>query len=266
MTYIAFFDWDGTLSADGRTVSEQNLAALAAFRAAGNMAVLCTGRSLAYIPASAWTRIFDGVVAACGSTVIWAGSDGICRLPDGSLNGEWLFRRFLPDPLLREVLETYAALPQVTCILEGETDQYYLSPAPHMRTAPFQVLSSPDDFFDRFAGQKVSKFSVYGCPSVPPNLGEKLVYIRNDLYGLQEALLPGCGKADGMRRLLEALSLPREAAIAFGDSPNDSDMLAYAAVGVAMGNASEDIKALADRVAPPAPHSGVAAVLREYIE
>ena len=66
---IAFFDWDGTLSADGKTVSAENRAAVAAFRAAGNFAVLCTGRCLGFLPPAALTLPMDGVIAGAGIDV-----------------------------------------------------------------------------------------------------------------------------------------------------------------------------------------------------
>lgn len=37
-------------------------------------------------------------------------------------------------------------------------------------------------------------------------------------------------------RVLEEIGIPREDSIAFGDSPNDLDMLEWAGLGVAMGN------------------------------
>ena len=52
--------------------------------------------------------------------------------------------------------------------------------------------------------------------------------------------------------------------IAFGDAENDEDMLLAAGVGVAMGNASDEVKAKADAVAPSVDDDGVAVFLREF--
>lgn len=51
--------------------------------------------------------------------------------------------------------------------------------------------------------------------------------------------------------------------VAFGDSFNDLDMLQYAGLGVAMGNAPEAIKAAANRVTANNNEDGIALVLNE---
>ena len=51
--------------------------------------------------------------------------------------------------------------------------------------------------------------------------------------------------------------------IAFGDSMNDEEMLQTAGVGVAMGNASEQLKALADMVCDRCECDGIAKALEE---
>ena len=71
----------------------------------------------------------------------------------------------------------------------------------------------------------------------------------------------GCCKSDGMRRLLEAAGIEREDSVAFGDSGNDIDMLAWAGIGVAMGNAPEEVQAAADFVTGTLAESGVSAGL-----
>ena len=65
----AFFDWDGTLSYDGRTVSPATAEAVRTLRGRGNPVFLCTGRPTGFIPEEAWAVGFDGLVAAGGATV-----------------------------------------------------------------------------------------------------------------------------------------------------------------------------------------------------
>jgi hydroxymethylpyrimidine pyrophosphatase-like HAD family hydrolase len=56
----------------------------------------------------------------------------------------------------------------------------------------------------------------------------------------------------------ERLGIPRENTVAFGDSPNDSDMIAYAGFGVVMGDGDPSVQALADYVTLPLSQCGVA--------
>ena len=53
------------------------------------------------------------------------------------------------------------------------------------------------------------------------------------------------GKENGIRALCAAIGITTEETIAFGDADNDLEMLQLAGIGVAMGNASEKLKAAA---------------------
>ena len=50
-----------------------------------------------------------------------------------------------------------------------------------------------------------------------------------------------------------------------GDSGNDISMLRWAGLGVAMGNASEDVKAVAGWIAPPVQEDGLAVVIERVM-
>ena len=53
---------------------------------------------------------------------------------------------------------------------------------------------------------------------------------------------------NGLQETLNHLGLTRENSIAFGDGGNDTEMLAFAGIGVAMGNAWPDARAAADNI------------------
>jgi Cof subfamily protein (haloacid dehalogenase superfamily) len=71
-------------------------------------------------------------------------------------------------------------------------------------------------------------------------------------------------KALGAEKLLAAYGLPREACAAFGDGGNDKSLIAFAGTGIAMGNATDDVKAVADYVTTPCAEDGVAAALTHF--
>lgn len=60
-----------------------------------------------------------------------------------------------------------------------------------------------------------------------------------------EVQAPGVSKGAALRALAATLGIPREATIALGDEENDVSALAAAGLGIAMGNASERVKAVA---------------------
>jgi len=74
----------------------------------------------------------------------------------------------------------------------------------------------------------------------------------------------GIGKARGMRVLCDILKISTEEVIAIGDEMNDIDMLEEAGLGVAMGNASDKVKAYADEIADTVDNDGAAKILEKY--
>ena len=80
-----------------------------------------------------------------------------------------------------------------------------------------------------------------------------------------EYTLAGTSKAMGLRFLAEYLNVPMEATMACGDSQNDADIMQAAAIGVAMANASNDIKAIADFVSKSNNDSGVAYAIEKFV-
>jgi len=81
---------------------------------------------------------------------------------------------------------------------------------------------------------------------------------------LVEGIPAGLSKATGLAWLAEYLGVGREAVLAVGDNDNDAAMLAWAGVGVAMGNSSPAALAAADWVAPSVAEDGAAAALEKF--
>ena len=64
-----------------------------------------------------------------------------------------------------------------------------------------------------------------------------------------------------MSKYIAYAGIAKEDTIAFGDGPNDFDMIEYAAVGVAMGNAVEGLKSRADLITKGIDEDGIAHAL-----
>jgi hypothetical protein len=82
------------------------------------------------------------------------------------------------------------------------------------------------------------------------SLGEDVIYSG-------EFTRKGVNKATGMQILMNALDIDREDSIAFGDGPNDVEMIQYAQTGVVMGNGFSDLKKVADYVTTDINDNGV---------
>ncbi|SDU29405.1 HAD family hydrolase [Jiangella alkaliphila] len=74
----------------------------------------------------------------------------------------------------------------------------------------------------------------------------------------------GVSKASGLSKVAGRLGLTAADALAAGDGHNDLEMLRWAAVGIAMGQAPDDVKAAADAVCGDVESNGLAALLTTY--
>ncbi|NMC35729.1 HAD family hydrolase [Candidatus Beckwithbacteria bacterium] len=73
-------------------------------------------------------------------------------------------------------------------------------------------------------------------------------------------------KATTMKRWARLLNIDLKDVVAIGDSSNDIEMLKLAGQGIAMGNATEDVKAVADEIIGHTNNDGLAKYLEQFIK
>lgn len=81
-----------------------------------------------------------------------------------------------------------------------------------------------------------------------------------------EICSPTASKADGLRYLCPLLGILPEEIMAFGDSHNDIEMLKFVGFPVTVENAKEEVKAIANYIAPANHEEGVAEVLEMLLD
>ncbi|MBQ9587800.1 MAG: Cof-type HAD-IIB family hydrolase [Bacteroidales bacterium] len=74
----------------------------------------------------------------------------------------------------------------------------------------------------------------------------------------------GSSKAVGMQHIIDYLGIRRDETMAFGDGGNDVEMLEFAGIGVAMGNASDEVKAHANYVTADCESDGISLALSHF--
>ena len=248
----AFFDLDGTLATRNQPPAAVDVEAMRAFRARGNYLFLCTGRSAGYLYPAIVDIGFDGMITGAGAHVM--------------LGEQLLYRTSVPLSVLLPIQRLFEH-STATLIMETERNMVQLaSPAAHKIVTAYPRIYTAEEWQKRFFDEVTSKLTVYGemPAAILPMVQETLDIIQHPTYA--ELVPKGCSKSNGIQRILTALNLPREQSIAFGDSMNDYDMLQYVGVGVAMGNADDRVKTIADRVTAPYDQGGIAHVLNEYTE
>ncbi|MFD4820830.1 HAD family hydrolase [Peribacillus butanolivorans] len=80
-----------------------------------------------------------------------------------------------------------------------------------------------------------------------------------------EMVAPNVSKWSAIKNLLHEFRISPSEVVAIGDGPNDIEMLRHVGTGVAMGNASEEVKAVADFVTGHHENDGLAEFIETYL-
>lgn len=246
MRKIIFSDIDGTLYGKNG-ISRRVIDAIQAARAQGHLFFVCTGRSRGFVQRELKEAPFvDGFVMACGMH---------CEMGERTL-----YRQRIPVDVLEQVAK-YFCDQKRECHFDGEDYMIGL----HSEREIFKKFEHFDDVCAELRVEPVSKITIPG-PLLPGDREflEKWFTVY-DMHGWLDVVPTGVSKATGMAHVLEALGIPRENSIGVGDGSNDLPMIEFAGLGVAMGNAPEDVKLRADAVTESCANDGVAVMIEKYV-
>lgn len=96
------------------------------------------------------------------------------------------------------------------------------------------------------------------------SMKNRVVFSKTEPF-YYEATAAGVDKGSGLKTLCDYLGIKQENVMALGDQANDMPMLKYAGFGVAMGNAVEVTKKIADKVTTDCDHDGVAKAINQIL-
>ena len=99
---------------------------------------------------------------------------------------------------------------------------------------------------------------------IPEEWRDEFYVVRSQKY-LVEVLTKGVNKAFGLEKLAQKLNIQPSEIAAIGDAANDIEMLEYAGLAIAMGNGSEEVKAIADIVTDTNENNGVIKAIDKLI-
>ncbi|MBP1947266.1 Cof-type HAD-IIB family hydrolase [Virgibacillus litoralis] len=85
-------------------------------------------------------------------------------------------------------------------------------------------------------------------------------------WNIIEIVRKGMNKAVGLQKIAHYYHIPQEQIIAFGDEDNDLEMIDYAGVGVAMGNAIDELKSISKHVTATNEQDGIGVFLEDYLK
>ena len=255
MIRAAFFDVDGTLLNSRGEIPPGAVEALQRMRARGVRLFLATGRHKLELQQilRGYSLPFDAFVTLNG---------GYCYRNGGEV--------FYKNPIHRGDVAAaveYLKGPgrELSVMFREEEFRYFSCISDRVRcTDPETLKQVSTAEVSRAAEHEIFQMCPYGTDEEAAGLLAVMPHSKatrwND-YGLDVVAKDG-GKNVGIARTLERFGILPEEAAAFGDGENDEDMLRFAGVGVAMGNAPDRVKCAADYVARHVDEDGIAHAVR----
>lgn len=261
-------DLDGTLLRDDLSVSPRTRRALDAVRAAG----------IEVVPVSARQPRGIRMIAEPAGFTGWAlgGNGAQCQ---HLTTGEVLFEAHVDVAVQQAVAAALAErVPGVLFVSVRAGGEVFVAQDGYAQLAHFEdhkrdpATIGRHDLTDVLAEPSL-KFVVRHAERPPAELIMDVRALGLDGFTVThsgapfvEILADGVNKAWAVAKLCEHLGIERADVLAFGDAPNDAELLAWAGRGVAMANAHPEALVAADEVAGSNEEDGVAAVLERLLD
>ncbi|MBZ6171359.1 HAD family hydrolase [Streptomyces olivaceus] len=263
-------DLDGTLLRDDKSVSPRTVAALAAAEQAGIEVFFVTGR-----PAR-WMDVVSAHVHGHGLAICGNGA-AVVDLHGGPDAHRFVKVRELPRENALDAVRLLREAAPGTVYAVEQTYGFHQEPAyPKMHLEvpddllPAEELLAPDG---RGTTEPVLKILAFH-PELDPDafltlarlaVGDRANVTRSSPSALLEISGPDVSKASTLALCCAERGISHDEVVAFGDMPNDVEMLTWAGRSYAMGNAHPDVVAAASGQTVANNDDGVAVVIEQML-
>lgn len=263
-TKYIFLDIDGTLVGYDSKIPDSALNALNMAQKNGHKVFIASGRSLPIIYPDLLKAVnFDGIVASGGACVFY--------------NGEAIFRSVIEGDALNTIVDYFKRegihfIAHTSEAVYGEQD-FFDVVIPGMVAAgcnkelvekSFSGVIPVEDIKKVKNVEKLSYYlSPYSTQKISDDNGGRFYVVDFNIgnvsqdFSFGEMNLSGVNKGTAIERFMEHIGAPISNSIAFGDSGNDLEMMHCAGISVAMGNATNTIKEVADYVTSDVDKDGI---------
>ncbi len=253
MIKAVFFDLDGTLLShtQGR-IPESTLQALERLKQKGILVFLATGRHITEL-----RRLLGNTLDFAGMVTL---NGQLCLDRQGRIVLEAPFQ----GKDLDTILEAFHSREYPMILVEQE--QMYINYIDDYVVQTQKEISSPLPRVGEYTGAKLYQAVLYGDPSRLQKFNQRLIAAKINWWNPLgvDVIDDRGGKEEGIRFFLEQYGISPEEIMAFGDGQNDIGMLRYAGIGVAMGNAMEEVMPWADYVTDHIDRDGVSKALAHF--
>ncbi|MDR3715388.1 MAG: Cof-type HAD-IIB family hydrolase [Puia sp.] len=266
MYKAVFLDMDGTLLKSDHTISEATKRTISRLTHQGIPVILVSARPL------------DAILP-------YVRDLGTAHYPVVSLNGGYIVLG--EEPIFQAVIDAETTAGLVRELKQfSNTTAYYLRREwfaevddewvkHEQRISDVRVRIQPiEGLVEDWAGRGTGPNKLM-VMSDPPSIGLIQGHLKS-IYGdglniypskptYLEIMNPEGSKSNAVRFLIGRMGLDRSEIIAMGDNYNDKEMIRFAGMGVAMGNAPDEIKQAADYVTETNNEDGVRKALEKLI-
>lgn len=254
MIRALFFDIDGTLvSFKTHIVPESTVKAIKEARDKGIKVFISTGRPKIIIN-NLGKLEFDGYITMNGA-YCFAGKD------------EVIYKSSIPS----EDVETVVSMVKKTslsCIFVLEKKMFICNPGwmSNEFSTTLNIPPLPEIKADDILSNEIFQISPFITPAQEKELMPQIPYCESGRWhtSFTDIVAKGNGKNRGIDEIIKHFDIPLEATIAFGDGGNDIPMLQHAAIGVAMGNAKDNVKQAADYVTDSVDDDGILKAFQHF--
>ena len=264
-------DMDGTLLNTKKNVSERTREVLKKAENSGVKLVICTGRI--FTSALSYARIVGTkapIIASNGAyirekdrnEIIYSkemGKKELVKIVDMAKSFEMYPQLFTDDTIFSEKL-----------IHVSSNYSKWNESLPENERIKISIVEDLSKVIEEYDG-KILKVVISSEEVV--KLGELRQMISEDMdvsivssyFNNIEIMNAGISKGSAVKILSEYYGIKPEEVICFGDAENDISMIKYAGLGVAMGNAADYVKQIADYVTDTNDNDGVAKAISKYV-
>ena len=249
-----FFDIDGTLvSFKSHTVPESARRAIARLREQGVKVFIATGRLMKHVAIVNDIEV-DGYITVNGGYCITSA-------------GEVIFESAFPRATVERVIDLSEQYGFDLNVMTHQ-DMYVSSMGERVKkiASMINIMPTVADVRAIAATQPV----VQMCPYISRELEQEIMPLLPECVGsrwietFMDLNVRGVDKSLGIQQVMNYYGLTMAEAMAFGDGGNDLPMVRDAAVGVAMGNACDELKAVADYITSSVDEDGVSRALEHF--
>lgn len=259
---VFVFDVDGTLLDDKEDLSEENKKAV--LRAAErSLVILASGRMLKSVLKFSKEN-FDRVFP----TIAYNG--GMVYIPEKGV----VYENKIPPDVASDVIRHLRRLNvhrqiYVNDELISEEDNEEIKAYAKHSGVDYKVV---DDLIDVVSKNGSTKILAISDPETLEEVKETLsplfasLKIFKSFPTYLDFVPESVGKAKALKFLASYMGFSLDDVVAFGDNDNDAEVVEVAKIGIAMGNATQKVKEVADFVAPSNNESGVAKVVNLILD